>query len=62
MKGEPKIEEEIARLEVSPMVALAMAEAKYMEARRDYLHTLQKLERRGRKLAAEGVTIVELEG
>lgn len=61
LKGEPKIEAEIARLEESPMVALALAEERYREARRQYLQSLRTLERKGRRLAADGVTVVELE-
>lgn len=51
-----KVEEEIARLRESEYVALARAEDRKRYRRRQYLYQLRNLEKRGRKLAAEGWT------
>lgn len=48
------VEEEIARLSESPYVKLARAEQRIKYRRRQYLYQLRDLEKRGKKLQAEG--------
>lgn len=55
------VEEEIARLQASPLVKLAKKEERIRYARRQYMYTLRMYEKRGRQLEAEGVTMESLE-
>jgi len=55
------VEEEIARLNNSPYVALARKEHRVRYRRRQYMYTLRMLEKKGRQLEAEGVTMETLE-
>lgn len=55
------IENEIARLLNSEAVKLAKKESQVRNRRRNYMYTLRCMERRGRQLMAEGVTINDLE-
>lgn len=70
MKGEimPKdyitddqVEREIARLLGSPHVKLAMREEQLRQRRRMYMYDLRCLEKKGKKLEAEGITPEMLE-
>lgn len=49
-----QVEQEIERLNKSPMVALARKEKRIRERRRQYLYNLRVLEKKGRALAAAG--------
>ena len=51
-----QVEEEIARLKASPMVALDKVENRLKNKRRQYLYTLRQYERRDIELTAAGVT------
>ena len=55
------VEEEIARLQNSPLVKLARKEERIRNARRQYMYTLRMYEKKGKQLAAEGVTMELLE-
>ena len=55
------VEEEIARLQASPLVKLAKKEERIRYARRQYMYTLRMYEKKGRQLEAEGVTMESLE-
>lgn len=55
------VEEEIARLRASPMVALAKKEERIRYRRRQYMYTLRLYEKKGKALAAEGITQEYLE-
>ena len=55
------VEEEIARLQNSPLVKLARKEERIRNARRQYMYTLRMYEKKGKQLAAEGVTMDMLE-
>lgn len=57
MKTDDQIEREIARLEASPYVKTARREEEIMARRREYLGELRKLERKGRQLHEQGVTL-----
>lgn len=52
-----QVEREIARLEKSPHVKLAMHEEQLRQQRRAYLMELLSLEKKGKKLEAEGLTL-----
>lgn len=52
-----EVEQEIARLTTSTEVALAKREIHLKHKRRQYLYTLRVLEKRGKELAASGVTM-----
>lgn len=52
-----EVELEIARLSVSPEVALARRELRLKYKRRQFLYNLRNLEKRGKELAGAGVTI-----
>lgn len=52
-----EIEEEIARLQKSEAVRLARKEQKIYNKRKAYMSALLALEKRGKELAAEGVTM-----
>lgn len=55
-----EVELEIARLTESPFVKLAKREMAVRNRRRKYFWNLTYLEKRGKKLAAEGVTMDSL--
>ena len=55
------VEDEIARLQESPFVRLAKKEERIRYARRQYMYTLRSYEKKGRQLAADGVTMESLE-
>ena len=56
------VEEEIQRLQASPLVALARKEERIRNRRRQYMYQLRALEKKGRQLEAEGVTEEYLDG
>lgn len=51
-----QVEQEIARLQKSPYVALANKERRVRERRRMYLYSLRQLEKKGRELERSGIT------
>ena len=51
-----QVEEEIARLSKSPLVALARRERQVRNKRRIYLYHLRELEKKGAALAEAGIT------
>lgn len=51
-----QVEMEIERLTVMPEVRLARQEERMRYKRRQYMYKLRALEKRGRELAAQGVT------
>lgn len=55
------VEEEIARLLESPHVKLAKKEEAIRYRRRQYMYCLRNLEKRGKALEAEGITMDDLE-
>ena len=55
------VEEEIARLQASPLVALARREERIRYRRRQYMYQLRAYEKKGRQLEADGVTLEYLE-
>lgn len=55
------VEEEIARLQASPLVKLAKKEEAIRYRRRQYMYQLRGYERKGKALTAEGVTLESLE-
>lgn len=55
------VEAEIARLSESKFVKLARKEEAIRYRRRQYLYTLRGYERKGRELAAAGITMDMLE-
>ena len=55
------VEEEIARLQASPLVALARKEERIRNRRRQYMYCLRALEKKGRQLEADGVTLEYLD-
>lgn len=55
------VEREIARLLESPHVKLAKKEERIRMRRRQYLYTLRVYERKGKELAAAGITMDVLE-
>lgn len=55
------VEEEIARLQASPYVKLAQKEQRIRYRRRQYMYCLRNLEKKGRQLDADGVTMEYLE-
>lgn len=52
-----QIEQELEELKQSPYVALARREQRLKYKQRQQLYTLRNLEKRGRELAAVGVTV-----
>lgn len=56
-----QVELEIARLQESPYVKLANRERRVRERRRMYLYGLRQLEKKGKALEAQGVTMDSLE-
>lgn len=57
-----QVEQEIARLTASPMVALARRENRIRYRRRQYLYQLRDLEKKGRALQEAGITMDVLNG
>lgn len=55
------VEAEIARLQRSPLVALARKEERVRNRRRQYMYALRQYEKKGRQLKANGVTVEALE-
>ena len=55
------VEEEILRLQNSPLVKLARREEAIRNRRRQYMYTLRMYEKKGKQLEAQGVTLEELE-
>lgn len=55
------VEEEIARLQASPLVKLARREEAIRYRRRQYMYALRGYEKKGKALAAQGVTLASLE-
>ena len=55
-----EVEQEIARLKESPMVALGKVEERIRFRRRQYMYTLRQYEKRGIELTAAGVTVEKL--
>ena len=56
-----QVEREITRLLASPYVKLAMREEEIRLHRRQYMYQLRSLEKKGRKLEAEGITLEMLD-
>ena len=57
-----QVEKEIERLRRSPMVALARKEQRIRYKRRQVLYGLRDLEKKGKELAAAGITMEMLDG
>lgn len=57
-----EVEEEIARLKASEHVILAKKEQQVRYRRRQYMYTLRNFEKKGKELAAAGVTMEQLCG
>ena len=55
------VEDEILRLQNSPLVKLARREEAIRNRRRQYMYTLRMYEKKGKALEAQGVTLEELE-
>ena len=55
------VEEEILRLQSSPLVKLARREEAIRNRRRQYMYTLRMYEKKGKALEAQGITMEELE-
>lgn len=55
-----QVEQEISRLQESPYVKLANKERRVRNRRRMYLYGLRQLEKKGKELAAAGVTMETL--
>lgn len=55
-----QVDAEIARLTASPYVKLAKKEEAIRYRRRQYMYSLRVYEKRGKQLAAEGVTMESL--
>lgn len=55
------VEEEILRLQNSPLVKLARREEAVRNRRRQYMYQLRMYERKGKALEAQGITLEELE-
>lgn len=56
-----EVEQEIARLKASPLVALGKQEQRLIYKRRQYMYQLRWLENRGRELSELGVTMENIE-
>lgn len=56
------VEKEIRRLEKSPYVKLARVADSVRDQRRQYMNELKALERRGRMLEMDGITLDYLQG
>lgn len=55
------VEEEILRLQNSPLVKLARREEAIRNRRRQYMYQLRMYEKKGKQLEAQGITLAELE-
>ena len=55
------VDEEILRLQNSPLVKLARREEAIRNRRRQYMYQLRMYEKKGKALQAQGITIEELE-
>ena len=55
------VEEEILRLQASPLVKLARREEAIRNRRRQYMYQLRMYEKKGLALEAQGITLEELE-
>lgn len=55
------VEEEILRLQTSPLVKLARREEAIRNRRRQYMYQLRMYEKKGMALEAQGITLDELE-
>ena len=55
------VEEEILRLQNSPLVKLARREEAIRNRRRQYMYQLRMYEKKGKALEAQGITMEELE-
>ena len=55
------VEEEILRLQSSPLVKLARREEAIRNRRRQYMYQLRMYEKKGKQLEAQGITMAELE-
>lgn len=56
-----QVEQEIKKLQHSPMVKLARKEERIRYARRQYLYTLRMYEKKGKELAKAGITMEVLD-
>lgn len=56
-----EVELEIERLTSSEFVRLAKKELRLKQKRRNYMNTLRWYERRGKELAAQGMTLANIE-
>ena len=56
-----QVEQEICRLLQSDAVLLAKKEIRIKSRRRQYMYTLRSMEKRGKQLKAEGVTMENIE-
>lgn len=63
MKGltDEQVEQEIEKLQSSPLVKLARKEERIRYVRRQYLYTLRQYEKKGKELAKAGMTMEILE-
>ena len=63
MKGltDEQVEQEIEKLQGSPLVKLARKEERIRYVRRQYLYTLRQYEKKGKELAKSGITMDILE-
>lgn len=55
------VEEEIERLQRSPLVALARREERIRNRRRQYMYQLRAYEKKGKQLEADGITMQYLD-
>ena len=55
------VEDEILRLQNSPLVKLARREEAIRNRRRQYMYQLRMYEKKGKLLEAQGITLEELE-
>ena len=55
------VEDEILRLQNSPLVKLARREEAIRNRRRQYMYQLRMYEKKGKALADQGITMEELE-
>lgn len=55
------VEEEILRLQSSPLVRLARREEAIRNRRRQYMYQLRMYEKKGKALEAQGITMSDLE-
>jgi hypothetical protein len=61
MMTDEMVEEEILRLQASPLVKLARREEAIRNRRRQYMYQLRMYEKKGKALEAQGITLEELE-